>query len=56
VTTGDTNGTLTEVLSGPLTPGMQVITGQLGGDKGGSGARSGGGGQRRQRQGGGGGQ
>lgn len=55
VTTGDTNGTLTEVLSGALTPGMQVITGQLGGDQDGSGAR-GGGGQRRQRQGGGGGQ
>jgi HlyD family secretion protein len=29
VTTGDTNGTLTEVLSGALKPGMQVITGQL---------------------------
>jgi HlyD family secretion protein len=51
VTTGDTNGTLTEVLSGPLQPGMQVITGQLGGDTAASGSRSGGGGQRRQRQG-----
>ena len=61
VTTGDTNGTLTEVLSGPLTPGAQVITGQLGGDQNASGGRGGGsgggaGGQRRQRQGGGGGQ
>lgn len=61
VTTGDTNGSQTEVLSGGLKPGMQVITGQLSGDEGaGSGQRSGGGGQRRQggggqRQGGGGG-
>ncbi|MGJ3629182.1 hypothetical protein AB5I41_24210 [Sphingomonas sp. MMS24-JH45] len=53
ITTGDTNGSMTEVLSGGLTPGMQVMTGQLGGDSGGAGA---GGGQRRQRQGGGGGQ
>ncbi|MBW6524721.1 efflux RND transporter periplasmic adaptor subunit [Sphingomonas sp. RHCKR47] len=57
VTTGDTNGTMTEVLSGPLKPGMQVITGQLaggddarsgggrrGGGSGGSGGRRGGGG------------
>ena len=54
VTTGDTNGTMTEVLSGPLKPGMQVITGQLanGDDAGaGGGARRGGG-----RRGGGGGQ
>ena len=57
VTTGDTNGALTEVLSGGLRPGMEVITGQLAGD--GASARGGGGGggsgQRRQRQGGGGG-
>ncbi|WP_294352570.1 efflux RND transporter periplasmic adaptor subunit [uncultured Sphingomonas sp.] len=58
VTTGDTNGTMTEVLSGPLKPGMQVITGQLagGGDGGsGGGSRRGGGGGGR-RGGGGGGQ
>jgi HlyD family secretion protein len=53
VTTGDTDGTQTEVLSGDLKPGAQVITGQLAGDGSGSGRR--GGGQRRQRQGGGGG-
>ena len=29
ITTGDTNGTMTEVLSGNLQPGAQVITGQL---------------------------
>ncbi|WP_341208225.1 efflux RND transporter periplasmic adaptor subunit [uncultured Sphingomonas sp.] len=29
VTTGDTNGTLTEVTAGALQPGQQVITGQL---------------------------
>jgi HlyD family secretion protein len=29
VTTGDTNGTLTEVTAGGLQPGQQVITGQL---------------------------
>lgn len=54
VTTGDTNGSLTEVLSGDLRPGMDVITGQLSGGErpGGTGS---GGGQRRQRQGGGGG-
>jgi HlyD family secretion protein len=51
VTTGDTNGTMTEVLSGNLRPGQQVITGQLssGNDGAGAGAgRRGGGGQRRQ--------
>ncbi|MEI5686484.1 efflux RND transporter periplasmic adaptor subunit [Sphingomonas kyungheensis] len=54
VTTGDTNGTMTEVLGGDLKPGQQVITGQLssGNDAGGGAKR--GGGQRR--QGGGGGQ
>ncbi len=57
VTTGDTNGTMTEVLSGPLKPGMPVITGQLAGgdDAGSSGGRRGGGGGSR-RGGGGGGQ
>ncbi|WBH17709.1 efflux RND transporter periplasmic adaptor subunit [Sphingomonas radiodurans] len=58
VTTGDTNGSVTEVLSGGLRADMQVITGQLSGDEGAAGARSGGGGgggQRRQRQGAGGG-
>ncbi|PCG14419.1 MAG: efflux RND transporter periplasmic adaptor subunit [Sphingomonas sp.] len=44
VTTGDTNGTLTEVLSGALNPGMQVITGQLAS---GDDAAGGGGGSRR---------
>jgi HlyD family secretion protein len=29
ITTGDTNGTLTEVASGKLSAGMKVITGQL---------------------------
>lgn len=54
VTTGDTDGTMTEVLSG-LQPGAPVITGQLAGaaDASGSGKRSGGGARR---QGGGGGQ
>lgn len=53
VTTGDTNGSVTEVLSGGLKPGMEVITGQLAGGE--EGASGGGGGQRRQRAGGGGG-
>lgn len=60
VTTGDTDGSVTEVLSGGLKPGMQVITGQLAGagDAASGGASGGGsgGGQRRQRQGAGGGQ
>lgn len=44
ITTGDTNGQMTEVLSGGLKPGMQVITGQLAGGESGSGGggRSGG--------------
>ncbi|KTT72330.1 efflux RND transporter periplasmic adaptor subunit [Sphingomonas endophytica] len=41
VVTGDTNGTLTEVLSGPLQPGQQVITAQLAGADG-AGATKGG--------------
>lgn len=54
VTTGDTNGTVTEVIGGALKPGMAVITGQLatGGDT--SARGSGSGGQRRQGGGGGG--
>ena len=53
VTTGDSNGTMTEVLSG-LQPGAQVITGQLatggenkksGGRRGGGASKGGGGGQ-----------
>ncbi|MDR6789770.1 HlyD family secretion protein [Sphingomonas sp. BE138] len=40
VTTGDTNGTLTEVTGGALQPGQQVITGQLaGGETASSGGR-----------------
>ncbi len=38
VTTGDTNGSVTEVLSGDLKPGMEVITGQLTGAEGAAGA------------------
>ena len=55
IVTGDTNGSMTEVLSGGLKPDMQVITGQLAG---GESAAPRGGGQRRQgggQQGGGGG-
>ena len=50
VTTGDTDGSMTEILSGNLKPGAQVITGQLsGGDQAAGGSRrgSGGGGGRR---------
>lgn len=54
VTTGDTNGSVTEVLSGGLRPGMEVITGQLSSGDDGARGGGGGGGQRRQRQGGGG--
>jgi HlyD family secretion protein len=43
VTTGDTNGQVTEVLSGDLKPGMEVITGQFAGESAGSAKRSGGG-------------
>lgn len=51
VTTGDTNGQLTEILSGDLKEGMEVITGQFSGQGTGSGQRKSGGaggGQRRQ--------
>lgn len=44
VTTGDTNGTVTEVTGGALKPGMTVITGQLAA----GGSQRKGGGQRRQ--------
>lgn len=48
VTTGDTNGQMTEVTGGDLKPGARVITGQLSGDEpaggAGGGARSKGGG------------
>ncbi|TGX55047.1 efflux RND transporter periplasmic adaptor subunit [Sphingomonas gei] len=47
VTTGDTNGTVTEVTGGDLKPGMKVITGQLAADRGTSQRRQGSG-QRRQ--------
>ena len=44
ITTGDTDGTMTEVLGGDLKPGAQVITGQLAtGDDSAGGGRSGGG-------------
>jgi HlyD family secretion protein len=43
VTTGDTNGQVTEVIGGNLKPGMEVITGQFAGENSGSGKRSGGG-------------
>jgi HlyD family secretion protein len=49
VVTGDTNGSVTELTSGDLKPGMEVITGQLSGDT------TTGGGQRRRSGGGGGG-
>lgn len=54
VTTGDTNGQVTEILSGDLKEGMEVITGQYAGESSGSGGqrKSGGSGQRRQSGGG----
>jgi len=48
VTTGDTNGQVTEILSGDLKEGMEVITGQYAGESSGSGQRKSSGGQRRQ--------
>ena len=61
ITTGDTDGSMTEVLSGDLAPGAEVITGQLaGGDTAssgsGSGRRGGGSGGSRRQGGGSGGQ
>lgn len=55
VTTGDTNGQVTEVLAGELRAGMEVITGQYAGENSGAGQRKGGGGGGQRRQGGGGG-
>jgi HlyD family secretion protein len=48
ITTGDSNGTQTEVLSGGLKPGMAIITGQLAGSDDQSSGSSGGGQRRRQ--------
>lgn len=48
VTTGDTNGQMTEILSGDLKAGMEVITGQYAGESSGSSQRKSAGGQRRQ--------
>lgn len=50
VTTGDSDGTMTEITGGDLQPGMQVVTGQLAG----SGGNSSGGSRRRSGAGGGG--
>lgn len=48
ITTGDTDGTQTEVISGDLKPDMEVITGQLAGEADQSSSKKGsGGGQRR---------
>ena len=52
ITTGDTNGSVTEVLSGGLKPGMTVITGQLSTDGQGGGGAAGGSGGAGRRQGG----
>ena len=56
IVTGDSNGSMTEVLGGGLRPGQQVITGTLAGADGarGSSRRSGGSGGGSRRQGGGG--
>lgn len=51
IVTGNTNGSMTEVTSGPLKPGMKVVTGQLA-----AGAAASGGAGARQRSGAGGGQ
>jgi len=53
ITTGDSDGSVTEVTGGDLKPGMVVITGQLAGDKGNSSGGSGGGSGQRRRSGGG---
>lgn len=47
ITTGDTDGTMTEVTGGNLKPGMKVITGQLAGENQGSSERRRGGGSGR---------
>lgn len=54
ITTGESNGSMTEVLGGALKPGDKVITGQLAKDA--NGGAAGGGGQRRRTGGQGGGQ
>ena len=46
ITTGDSNGSVTEVTGGGLRAGQTVITGQLAGEDGGSAGRRSGGGQR----------
>jgi HlyD family secretion protein len=56
VTTGDTDGTVTEVTGGDLKPGMKVITGQLASESGTSQRRQGSGQRRRGANGGAGGQ
>jgi HlyD family secretion protein len=53
VTTGDSDGSMTEITGGDLQPGMQVVTGQLAGA---TSSKSGGSGRRRSGGGGGGGQ
>lgn len=53
VTTGDTDGTVTEVTGGDLKPGMKVITGQLASESGTSQRRQGAGQRRRGANGGG---
>jgi HlyD family secretion protein len=55
VTTGDSDGSMTEITGGDLQPGMQVVTGQLAGATSGKSGGSGGG-RRRSGSGGGGGQ
>jgi HlyD family secretion protein len=52
VTTGDSDGSMTEITGGDLQPGMQVVTGQLAGA---TSSKSGGSGSGRRRSGGGGG-
>ena len=55
ITTGDTDGTVTEVTGGELKPGMKVITGQLSSERASQRRSGGGGGGGQRRQGGGGG-
>jgi HlyD family secretion protein len=55
ITTGDSDGSQTEVLGGGLEPGMEVITGQLAGEGDKASSGQGSGGQRRRSGGGGGG-
>jgi len=55
VTTGDSDGSMTEITGGDLQPGMQVVTGQLAGSGGNKSSGGSGGGRRRSGGGGGGG-